>query len=121
MKLMLMEYKGKRFRVSERTYEFFSRDYPERASKLKTIKESEEYYNYDKLLQLIEPDNTELKTYLEKKLDYYENYYTDRLMSDAPIEYEDNLDELNGKIKMIKEITSDLLGSKTLKEMRPTL
>lgn len=115
---MLMEYQGRRFRVSERTYEFFKRDYPERASKLRIIKESEDYYNYDKLEELIEPDNGELKKYLKEKYEYYENTYNDRIMSDTPIIYEDNLDELNGKIKCIKEITRDLFGVYAYNELK---
>ena len=115
---MLIEYQGRRFRVSERTYEFFKRDYPERACKLRIIKEAEEYYNYDKLNSLIEPDKNELKKYLKEKYEYYENTYTGRIMSDAPIIYEDNLDELNGKIKCIKEITRDLFGPYAYNELK---
>ena len=72
---MLVEYQGKRFRVSDRTYEFFKRDYPDKAKKLKKIKESEEYYNYDKLNKLIEPDTNKTKETIIKNYIYSTEKY----------------------------------------------
>ena len=63
---MLVEYKGERFRVSERTYAAFENEYPDRASKLRKIREAEEYYNYDKLKELIEPTENETKNIIIK-------------------------------------------------------
>ena len=46
MIIMLVEYNGERFRVSERTYEQFQIEHPDRARKLQKIKDAEEYYNF---------------------------------------------------------------------------
>lgn len=113
---MLVDYKGRRFRVSERTFEYFMRDYPDRCSKLQVIDEGDVYYNYDKLKELISPDDEELKVFLLKKFDYYVEEYNGLLMSDDYVP-SDDLDIVYGKIMLLKEICRDLFGVYIVKEL----
>lgn len=103
---MLMEYKGERFRVSTRTYENFQRDHPNRAEKLKKIPDSEKYYNYDKLLQLIEPTTNETKDCLLKNYIYAEDQLAKASM-DMKI---DDMDKYFGAKEMIRKISIELLN-----------
>ena len=118
---MLVEYKGRRFNVSDRTYAHFSSYYPDRASKLKIIKEAEDctYYNFDKLKELIEPDNKEIKEYLKKKHAYYTDKYDETLEMEINNEYvpPSMLHELHARIQLIEEISNDLLGSGSVGEL----
>lgn len=109
---MLVEYKGKRFRISERTYECFERDFPERADCLKIIKESEEYYNYDKLNQTIEPQNNEVKEVIIKNYIYADDKYED-ILNDYCLGESMNCDDMEkyfGAKEMARKIGIELLN-----------
>lgn len=113
---MLMEYKGERFRVHERTWEGFSRDYPEKAKKVKHVKESETYYDYDELNQLIEPPEEKIRETIKrsyvnithlaaidamenlgKKLDYYKG------AEDLIVQLGEKLIGFNPRLKMYRD------------------
>jgi len=102
---MLVDYKGERFRVSERTYEQFQIEHPDRAKKLKIIKEAEEYYNFDKLLQLIEPSTNKTKEIIIKNYIYAANKYEDAVMDCNG----DDMEKYFGAKEMTRKIGIELL------------
>ena len=103
---MLVEYKGERFRVSDRTYESYKRDYPERAKALKIIKEAETYYNYDKLKETIEPTENTIKQVI---IEEYIN--TDKLLEHAINNTDSSkIDEYTGANDMVRTIGKRLIG-----------
>lgn len=113
---MLMEYKGKRFRVSERTYYNFENQHPERAACLKKIKEAEEYYNYDKLLQIIEPPENQTKKIITKNYEYAQTKYDEATMKLKT----NDMDKYFGAKEMARKIGIELINydpEKTITEI----
>lgn len=102
---MLVDYKGERFRVSERTYEQLQIEYPERAAKLKIIKEAEDYYNLDKLIELIEPSTNKTKETIIKNYIYANDKYEDAVMECNS----DDMEKYYGAKEMTRRIGLDLI------------
>lgn len=114
---MLVEYQGERFRISERTYEQLQYEYPDRAKKLKIIKDSEEYYNLDKLLQLIEPDNDKIKRTIIKNYTYANDKYNEHLLNQDM----DEIEKYFGAKEMTRKIGIELINygpEKNLEEVK---
>lgn len=103
---MLVEYQGERFRISERTYEQLQYEYPDRAKKLKIIKDSEEYYNLDKLLQLIEPDKDKIKRTIIKNYTYANDKYNEHLLNQDM----DEMEKYFGAKEMTRKIGIELIN-----------
>ena len=102
---MLCEYNGERFRVSERTYEQFNIEYPERAAKLKIIKEAEEYYNFSKLKEIIQPPHNETKEIIIKNYIYADSNYENAVMDFNG----DDIEKYFGAKEMTRKIGIELL------------
>jgi len=49
---MLVEYNGKQFRVSDRTYENLEYQYPEQTKQMKKLKDHPRYYSFDEVKEL---------------------------------------------------------------------
>ena len=103
---MLMEYKGKRFRVSERTWENFQRQHPEKAACIKIVKESEEYYNFDKLNQIVEPPENLILECIKKNYDYAAEKYDTATMNCKG----SDMDKYFGAKEMVRKIGLELVN-----------
>ena len=104
--MMLCEYKGKQFRVSDRTWESFERDHPEKAACIKRIKESEEYYNYDKLNQIVEPPENLILECIKKNYDYVTDKYDDATMNGKG----SDIDKYFGAKEMVRKLGIELVN-----------